>query len=99
MNKIWIFGQIINELGKTFFREYERGCLLTVVSAGGLFLFPEVGRNYFLVIPTGYSIMRIEKYGFMEMRKRLFIRITIDKYINTIRLVGIRNIKNIIQIC
>ena len=62
MNKIWIFGQIINELGKTFFREYERGCLLTVVSAGGLFLFPEVGRNYFLVIPTGYSIMRIEKY-------------------------------------
>lgn len=39
VNNIWIFGQIINELGKTFFREYERGCLLTVVSAGGLFLF------------------------------------------------------------
>ena len=72
---------------------------MTVVSAGGLFLFPEVGRNYFLVISTGYSIMRIEKYGFMEMRKRLFIRVTIDKCINTIRLVGIQNIKNIIQIC
>ena len=51
---------------------------MTVVSAGGLFLFPEVGRNYFLVIPIGYSIMRIEKYGFMEMRKRLFIRVTIE---------------------
>lgn len=51
---------------------------MTVVSAGGLFLFPEVGRNYFLVIPIGYSIMRIEKYGFMEMKKRLFIRVTIE---------------------
>ena len=72
---------------------------MTVVSAGGLFLFPEVGRNYFLVIPTGYSIMRRKIWVHMEMRKRLFIRVTIGKYINTIRLVGIQNIKNIIQIC